>query len=189
MVKIRLKLEHNTGIGSQKLIIFFHRLSLPRREKMGIPILLFSVILLLSSPVALCGCYKRIFSFGDSIIDTGNFAYTTGNSSTPVKEPPYGMTYFHHPTGRVSDGRVLVDFYAQAFNLPLVPPSIPEQNSGQFPTGANFAYLGATALPPDYYKVKYNFEMGGSSNLGMQLDSFKTVLARIAPGPGVHTVN
>jgi hypothetical protein len=66
----------------------------------------------------------------------------------------------------------------------LVPPSIPEEGTGQFPTGANFAYLGATALPPTYYKAKYNFDMGGSSNLDLQLDSFKKVLARIAPGAG-----
>ncbi|GJM93714.1 hypothetical protein PR202_ga10297 [Eleusine coracana subsp. coracana] len=131
-----------------------------------------------------CGCYKRIFSFGDSIIDTGNFAYTTGKHPTPVKELPYGMTYFHRPTGRVSDGRVLVDFYAQALGLPLVPPSILEERTGQFPTGGNFAFLGATALPPSYYKAKFNFNMGGSSHLDLQLDSFKKVLARIAKGDG-----
>ncbi|GJN18218.1 hypothetical protein PR202_gb05358 [Eleusine coracana subsp. coracana] len=149
---------------------------------MGIPILLVSVVLLLNSHVGLCGCYKRIFSFGDSIIDTGNFAYTTGKNPTPVKESPYGMTYFKRSTGRVCDGRVLVDFYAQALGLPLLPPSIPEEGTGQFPTGANFAYLGATALAPAYYKAKFNFDMGGSSHLDLQLDSLKKVLARIAPG-------
>ncbi|KAF8695854.1 hypothetical protein HU200_036729 [Digitaria exilis] len=60
---------------------------------------------MLSAPTGLCGCYKRIFSFGDSIIDTGNFA--NGN----LMEFPFGMTYFKRPTGRVCDGRVIVDFY------------------------------------------------------------------------------
>ncbi|KAL6615697.1 hypothetical protein ACP70R_037967 [Stipagrostis hirtigluma subsp. patula] len=126
---------------------------------MGSPVLLVSVVLLLNSPVGLCGCYKRIFSFGDSIIDTGNFAYATGKSPTPVKELPYGMTYFNRPTGRVSDGRVILDFYAQALGLPLIPPSLPEEGSGQFPNGANFAVFGSTALSPDYFKTKYSFQV------------------------------
>ncbi|KAL6615696.1 hypothetical protein ACP70R_037966 [Stipagrostis hirtigluma subsp. patula] len=153
---------------------------------MGSYILLVSLLLLLNSPVGLCGCYKRIFSFGDSLIDTGNFAFSTGNSTTgnhsAVKELPFGMTYFGHPTGRVSDGRVLVDFYAQALGLPLIPPSLPKEGSGKFPNGANFAVLGSTALPPDYFRIKYNFTVPAPSCLEAQLASFKKVLARIAPG-------
>ncbi|TKW14478.1 hypothetical protein SEVIR_5G171100v4 [Setaria viridis] len=149
---------------------------------MGSSILLVSFVLLLNSPVGFCGCYKHIFAFGDSIIDTGNFAFTSGNNPTPIKELPYGMTYFNRPTGRVSDGRVIVDFYAQALGLPLIPPSIPEEGSGQFPTGANFAVLGSTALSWDYYKIKYNFAMPAASHLDLQLQSFKKVLARITPG-------
>nr|CAB3477773.1 unnamed protein product [Digitaria exilis] len=78
---------------------------------MGSAILLVSVVLLLNSPVGFCGCFKRIFSFGDSIIDTGNFVRTV--STTPIKELPYGITYFNRPTGRVSDGRVILDFYGE----------------------------------------------------------------------------
>lgn len=76
---------------------------------------------------------------------------------------------------------------AQAFGLPLIPPSMPEEGSGQFPNGANFAVLASTALPPDYYKTKYSFNMSTPSWLDVQLDSFKKVLARIAPGVGKHT--
>jgi hypothetical protein len=75
---------------------------------------LFVSVVLLNSPAVQCGCYKRIFSFGDSIIDTGNFVQAIGNGqSSELKEPPYGMTFFNHPTGRVSDGRVIVDFYGE----------------------------------------------------------------------------
>jgi hypothetical protein len=74
-------------------------------------ILLISVLLLLNSPMGLCSCYKRIFSFGDSLIDTGNFAFS--NRRCPLMELPYGMTYFKRPTGRVCDGRVLIDFYGE----------------------------------------------------------------------------
>jgi len=61
----------------------------------------------------LCSCYKRIFSFGDSIIDTGNFIHMSGNGSSRYKELPYGMTFFKNATGRICDGRVLVDFYGE----------------------------------------------------------------------------
>ncbi|KAI4969791.1 hypothetical protein ZWY2020_000705 [Hordeum vulgare] len=95
--------------------------------------------------------------------------------------PPYGGTYFHHPTGRCSDGRLIIDFYAQALGLPSLPPSGPEENTGKFPTGANFAVWGLFALSPDYYRKRYNLSMGHAC-LDSQLRSFRTVLARIAPG-------
>ena len=72
--------------------------------------LLVSGVLLLNLPPGLCGCYKRIFSFGDSIIDTGNFIHMSGNGSSRYKELPYGMTF---STGRICDGRVLIDFYGE----------------------------------------------------------------------------
>ncbi|KAK1666102.1 hypothetical protein QYE76_054261 [Lolium multiflorum] len=145
-------------------------------------VLLVSAVLLLNADLGLGGCFKRIFSFGDSIIDTGNGAYAGRNSPGPIMHLPYGMTYFQHPTGRISDGRVIVDFYAQALGLPLLPPSMPQAGTGQFPTGANFAVFGSLALSPDYYRTKYNFTMPMPWCLDGQLDSFKKVLARIAPG-------
>jgi hypothetical protein len=75
-----------------------------------------AAVLLLNADVALCdGCsFKRIFSFGDSIIDTGNFVSTLGNGPSWLMEPPFGMTFFNNkPTGRVCDGRVIVDFYGE----------------------------------------------------------------------------
>jgi hypothetical protein len=61
---------------------------------------------------------------------------------------------------------------------------MPQARTGKFPTGANFAVSGALALSPDYYKTKYNFTMPTPWCLDRQLDSFKKVLARIAPGRG-----
>ena len=71
---------------------------------------------------------------------------------------------------------------AEAFDLPLLPPSSPEEASSEFATGANFAVYASTALPPEYYKKNYNFTIYVPSHLEMQLDAFKKVLARIAPG-------
>lgn len=75
--------------------------------------LLVSAVLLLNLTPGLCSCYKRIFSFGDSIIDTGNFVHMLDNDQSRYNEFPYGMTFFKNATGRFCDGRVLVDFYGE----------------------------------------------------------------------------
>ena len=54
--------------------------------------------------------YTSMFSFGDSLTDTGNFLVSSPLSNHIVGRYPYGITYFHRPTGRCSDGRLVVDF-------------------------------------------------------------------------------
>uniref|UniRef100_A0A0E0GMR4 Ubiquitin-like protease family profile domain-containing protein n=1 Tax=Oryza nivara TaxID=4536 RepID=A0A0E0GMR4_ORYNI len=54
------------------------------------------------------GSFSRMFSFGDSATDTGNGA--TVNPSSSSNMLPYGETFFGHPTGHFSDGRITVDF-------------------------------------------------------------------------------
>ncbi|XP_073006092.1 GDSL esterase/lipase At5g45910-like [Typha latifolia] len=88
--------------------------------------------------------YNAIFSFGDSISDTGNLCIAEKPSSLTVAQRPYGETFFGRPTCRCSDGRLVVDFLAEAFGLPLLPPS---KGSGKnFQRGANMAIIGATSL-------------------------------------------
>ncbi|XP_072999071.1 GDSL esterase/lipase At1g28600-like [Typha latifolia] len=104
-------------------------------------LLFLSLFLFLSKFFSLANAkYNAIFSFGDSYTDTGNFAVLTNSPGSP----PYGMTYFGHPAGRSSDGRLVIDFIAQAFGLPLVPPYLAKSNN--YNQGANFAVFGATAL-------------------------------------------
>jgi hypothetical protein len=50
-----------------------------------------------------------LFNFGDSNSDTGGVAAVGGIRIMP----PEGRTYFHHPTGRLSDGRVIIDFFCE----------------------------------------------------------------------------
>jgi hypothetical protein len=54
--------------------------------------------------------YDRVFSFGDSLIDTGNSAILPATAGGPFTNPPYGETYFKRPSGRASDGRLVIDF-------------------------------------------------------------------------------
>jgi hypothetical protein len=56
-------------------------------------------------------CYPRVFSFGDSLADTGNFRFYYGNNSgEPALRQPYGETFFRRATGRFSNGRLVLDF-------------------------------------------------------------------------------
>ena len=62
-------------------------------------------------------CYTRVFSFGDSLADTGNYRYVYPNKThTAVLRLPYGETYFKKPTGRFSNGRIIIDFVGTAWH-------------------------------------------------------------------------
>ncbi|TVU30944.1 hypothetical protein EJB05_22602, partial [Eragrostis curvula] len=51
--------------------------------------------------------YAGVFSFGDSLTDTGMVPRVAAG---PASRPPYGETFFRRPTGRASDGRLVLDF-------------------------------------------------------------------------------
>lgn len=69
------------------------------------------IILLIASFGHAYGCYEWIISFGDSLADTGNLIRLSQfNDIVASSVPPYGETFFHHPTGRFSDGRLVIDF-------------------------------------------------------------------------------
>lgn len=85
--------------------------------------LLLLLFLLISSAQNAKGCYTSIFAFGDSLTDTGNYIHLYPQIFPNSKHfpryglPPYGKTFFHRPTGRCSDGRVIVDFICQFSSL------------------------------------------------------------------------
>ncbi|KAI6703649.1 hypothetical protein NL676_012785 [Syzygium grande] len=54
--------------------------------------------------------YESIINFGNSISDTGNYLLMGAPAYPAVGKLPYGETFFKHPTGRFSDGRLIVDF-------------------------------------------------------------------------------
>ncbi|KAL6610458.1 hypothetical protein ACP70R_040427 [Stipagrostis hirtigluma subsp. patula] len=98
------------------------------------------------------GYFTSMFTLGDSYIDTGNFVIM----ATPVipvwvDKPPYGMTFFGRPTGRPSDGRLIIDFI-----------------------GVNFAVGGATAIDVDFFERNnlVQFKLLNNS-LGVQLGWFE----------------
>ncbi|KAI3456179.1 hypothetical protein Pfo_012842 [Paulownia fortunei] len=133
------------------------------------------------------GCYESIVSFGDSLADTGNQLLLSPSNKPPrAARPPYGRTFFHHPTGRSSDGRLVIDFIAQSLGLPLVQPYIGGENGHahgrSFSKGVNFAVVGATALDYQFYEKIGIHNPATNVSLGTQLDWFKHFLATIPDG-------
>ncbi|KAJ6776128.1 GDSL-LIKE LIPASE/ACYLHYDROLASE [Salix koriyanagi] len=93
-----------------------------------------------------CHSYSHdaLFIFGDSLYDAGNNIYL--NTNIPkLNVFPYGMTYFEHPTGRISDGRLIPDFIAEFAKLPLIPLYL-QPGDHKLTYGVNFASGGAGAL-------------------------------------------
>lgn len=87
-----------------------------------------------------------LFIFGDSSVDSGNNNHINAIPENQANYKPYGQNgFFEAPTGRFSDGRVLVDFIAEYAKLPLIPPFL--QPSVDYAKGVNFASAGAGILP------------------------------------------
>lgn len=64
-----------------------------------------------NSSASLGDCkFSRIYNLGDSISDTGNLIREPSGALTPFARLPYGETYFKQPTGRCSDGMIMIDF-------------------------------------------------------------------------------
>ena len=64
--------------------------------------------------------YSAIYSFGDSLADTGNSlsaAVATGVNRSQLNfgNLPYGKTYFGKATGRFSDERLTIDYIGLYF--------------------------------------------------------------------------
>lgn len=112
--------------------------------------------------------FKKIYAFGDSYTDTGNTQSQTGPSGfNYVSNLPYGRTFFHRPTNRYSDGRLVIDFLAQSLSLPFLPPyHDPEADKS---TGVNFAVAGSTA-------IRHRFFVRNNLTLNVTPQSFQTQL-------------
>ncbi|KAE8780293.1 GDSL esterase/lipase LIP-4-like [Hordeum vulgare] len=93
-----------------------------------------------------CGPGARpvVFNFGDSNSDTGGMAAAKGWRIAP----PEGRAFFHRPTGRFCDGRLIIDFLCESLNISYLSPYLKALGSN-YSNGVNFAISGSTTLPRD----------------------------------------
>ena len=83
----------------------------PHLTKKLLSFFLSTLFLTIVNSEAHCRNFKSIISFGDSTADTGNLIGLSDPDDLPAAAfPPYGETFFHHPTGRFSNGRLIIDF-------------------------------------------------------------------------------
>ncbi|XP_010672330.2 acetylajmalan esterase-like [Beta vulgaris subsp. vulgaris] len=125
---------------------------------------------------------EAIYQFGDSISDTGNLIRENPvGSHTAFARLPYGETYFHKPTGRCSNGLLMIDYIAENFNLPLLDAYL--NKGGNFNHGVNFAVAGSTALTTSTLAAKNILSPVTNSSLSVQLGWFRSFLHSICSHP------
>ncbi|KAK1388018.1 hypothetical protein POM88_016196 [Heracleum sosnowskyi] len=64
--------------------------------------------------------FDKIYQFGDSLPDTGNRIIE--NPSDQCSKPSYCSSFFENPTGRCSDGLLMIDYIASAAGIPFLNP-------------------------------------------------------------------
>ncbi|TKY63186.1 GDSL esterase/lipase [Spatholobus suberectus] len=106
--------------------------------------------------------FPAIFNFGDSNSDTGCMA-----AAFYPEVLPYGETFFHEPVGRASDGRLIIDFFAQHFGFPFLSAYINSIGTS-YRHGANFAAGSSTIRRQN----RTFFEGGTPFTLEIQTEQF-----------------
>ncbi|XP_022952109.1 acetylajmalan esterase-like [Cucurbita moschata] len=120
-------------------------------------------------PKATC-MFDAIYQLGDSISDTGNLIRE--NPATPFSRFPYGESFFNNPTGRCSNGLLIIDQFAIAAGLPLINPYL--DKDAPMTHGVNFAVAGSTPLPSEVLAQKRISSRVTNSSLSKQLDWMST---------------
>ncbi|KAL8464168.1 hypothetical protein ACS0TY_033911 [Phlomoides rotata] len=162
--------------------VFFDRAKIKVAKLSPLDLLSFTIITLIlssssSTEAANPPPFKNIYAFGDSYTDTGNTRSNNGNPASWfvfVSYPPYGRTFFHHPTNRYSDGRLVIDYVAESLSLQFLPPYL-NQTAGS-PNGVNFAVSGSTAIDHSFFVNNTILWAVIPQSLGTELEWFENVL-------------
>ncbi|KAJ4822926.1 hypothetical protein Tsubulata_050365 [Turnera subulata] len=136
--------------------------------------------------------FPAAFNFGDSNSDTGNFIA----AGLDRLNPPYGQIYFHQPSGRFCDGRLIIDFLSKspsimrpfvpkmdAMDLPHLNAYLDAINKPSFRTGCNFAVAASKILPPTATSIS-PFSFGVQVNQFLRFKSL--VLQVVAKGKKLY---
>ncbi|GLJ06708.1 hypothetical protein SUGI_0045820 [Cryptomeria japonica] len=128
------------------------------------------LMVLVFSQTYLGDCKCSIYSFGDSLADTGNLLISNHQGlGAIIGKFPYGET-FGFPTGRCSDGRLIVDFIAKALGSSFLKPYL--HKNANFSDGINFAVAGATALESSFLTANGIGPLWTNNSLDTQINWF-----------------
>ncbi|KAK9705489.1 hypothetical protein RND81_07G060900 [Saponaria officinalis] len=120
---------------------------------------------------------NAIYQFGDSISDTGNLIRVDPSNS--CGKWPYGETFFQKPTGRCSDGLLMIDYFAEFLNIAMLDPYL--NKDGNFTHGVNFAVSGSTAVNVSTLEETYSLPTPTNLSLSVQLEWFKSHIQYFYP--------
>ncbi|CAI9110046.1 OLC1v1010008C1 [Oldenlandia corymbosa var. corymbosa] len=120
----------------------------------------------LSSSNSLKRCkFDKIYQLGDSISDTGNLVIESPyGSGFLFNQLPYGET-LGNPTGRCSNGLLMIDYFASSAGFPYLNPY--QKVGSDFSKGVNFAVAGATVLSSEALMAKGTVSRDGEHSLFM----------------------
>ncbi|KAL0385289.1 UNVERIFIED_CONTAM: Acetylajmalan esterase [Sesamum radiatum] len=105
-----------------------------------------------SSQQAKCP-FNYIYHLGDGVADNGNAIRTLPSGPLlSAARLPYGETYPGRPTGRWSDGRLIIDFAATVLGLTRLKPYLATNTSPN--DGVIFAVAGSPVLDRFFYLNK-----------------------------------
>ncbi|KAF4385862.1 hypothetical protein F8388_010418, partial [Cannabis sativa] len=113
--------------------------------------------------------FPALYNFGDSNSDTGGISA----AFEPIPAP-YGEGFFHKPSGRDCDGRLIVDFIAERIGLPYLSAYLNSLGTN-YRHGANFATGGSTIRRPNETIYEYGIS---PFSLDMQIVQFNQFKAR-----------
>ncbi|XP_024179570.1 GDSL esterase/lipase EXL3 [Rosa chinensis] len=121
---------------------------------------------------------RAVFTFGDSIMDTGNNDYIISIAKSNF--PPYGRDFAGgKPTGRFSNGKVASDFAAEMYGVKKILPAYldPKLQLQDLLTGVCFASAGSGYDP-------LTAKLLSVLSLPDQLDLFKKYKSKITAAVG-----
>ncbi|CAN0841162.1 GDSL esterase/lipase At1g29660 [Linum grandiflorum] len=124
-------------------------------------------------------CY---FIFGDSLADNGNNNML--NTIARVNYPPYGIDFPAGPTGRFTNGRTIVDFFAEYLGFSQYIPPFATAVSENIVTPPDFLFGVNYASGVAGILDETGQAMGGRIPLGQQLENHEITTRRIVERMG-----
>ncbi|OAY25637.1 GDSL esterase/lipase At5g14450 isoform X1 [Manihot esculenta] len=117
--------------------------------------------------------FPAIYNFGDSNSDTGAIS-----AAFRPLHPPYGESFFHKPSGRESDGRLIIDFIAERLKLPYLNAYL-NSVGANYRHGANFATGGSTIRRQNETIFEYGISPFSLDVQIVQFNQFKSMIGDI----------